>query len=115
MPTFLLDENVHKPDTIIERCARVGITVLRVHQLGLNQTDDPVIFQYVLEAGYVFVTGNIRDFRAQAMEWMREGKPFPGAIWLQPNKYRNVEAIIQKIVEVAALYEGDLVKEWWLD
>ncbi|MBN1429865.1 MAG: DUF5615 family PIN-like protein [Anaerolineae bacterium] len=115
MPTFLLDENVHKPDNIIERCKKEGIEVLRVHQLRLNQTDDPVIFQYVLENGYVFVTGNIKDFRADAIRWAQEGHDFPGAIWLQPEKYRNVEGIIRKIIEVAAVYESDVVKEWWLD
>lgn len=115
MPIFLLDENVHKPDTIIERCRLEGIEVLRVHQLGLNQTDDPIIFQCVLENGYVFITGNIKDFRADAIRWVQEGHDFPGAIWLQPEKYRNVEGIIRKIIEVAAAYESDVVKEWWLD
>jgi hypothetical protein len=115
MPVYLLDENVHWPDTIIERCAQAGIKVLRVHQLELNQTDDPVIFQHVLEAGYVFVTGNIKDFREQAILWMEEGNNFAGAIWLQRNKYRNLEGIIRKIIEVDSRYEDDLIKEWWLD
>jgi len=115
IPVFLLDENVHRPDYIIERCALHEIRVLRVHQLGLNDTDDPIIFQRALEEGYVFVTGNIKDFRAQAIEWMAEGNDFAGAIWLQFNKYRNVEAIIQKIIEVAGIYENDPVREWWLD
>lgn len=115
MPTFLLDENVHKPDTIIDRCAVMGVAVLRVHQLGLNRTDDAIIFEYILQTGYVFVTANIKDFRPQAIEWEQRGNRFPGAIWLQRNKCRSVEAIIHKIVEVAESYEDDPVKEWWLD
>jgi predicted nuclease of predicted toxin-antitoxin system len=115
MPAFLLDENVHSPDYIIERCAKEGIEVARVHQFGLDETDDPIIFQYALEEGYIFVTANIRDFRAQAIEWMEQGNNFAGAIWLQWNKYRNVEDIIRKIIEVARTYENDVLKEWWLD
>lgn len=115
MPVFLLDENVHKPDKIIDRCAQSGVTVLRVHQLGLNRTEDPLIFEHALAAGYVMVTGNLHDFRPLIAGWVERGNDFPGAIWLQTNKYRNVEAIIRKIIEVAAVYDEDLVKEWWLD
>src|SRR5689334_7424402 len=105
MPIFLLDENVHKPDKIIMRCAEKGIEVLRVHQLRLNQTDDPIIFDYALQEGLVFVTGNVQDFRGQANKWIQEGKPYAGAIWLQDEKYRNVEGIIRKIIEVATIYD----------
>jgi predicted nuclease of predicted toxin-antitoxin system len=115
MPVFLLDENVHKPDTIIDRCAQVGVEVLRVHQLSLNQADDPLIFEHALAAGYVLVTGNLKDFRPLVARWIERGNDFPGAIWLQTNKYRDVEAIIRKIIEVAEVYDKDLVKEWWLD
>ena len=115
MPIFLLDENVHKPDTIIERCMASGIEVLRVHQLGLNQTDDAIIFQHVLDRGYVLVTANVKDFRAFAIQRIEAGQDFAGAIWLPPNKQRNVEGIIRKIKDVAAVYDSDVVKEWWLD
>lgn len=115
MPTFLLDENVHHPDYVIKRCAEKGISVLRVHQLGLNQTDDAIIFRYALEAGHIVVTGNIRDFRSQTIVWLKEGKEYPGALWLQPEKYRNVEAIIRKIIEISQSYETDPAREWWLD
>ncbi len=115
MPIFLLDENVHKPNTIIERCAQARVEVLRVHQLELNQTDDSLIFEHALAAGYVMVTGNLKDFRPLVARWLEQGYEFPGAIWLQTNKYRDVEAIIRKIIEVAKIYDEDLVKEWWLD
>ena len=115
MPVFLLDENVHKPDTIIDRCAKAGVQVLRVHQLDLNRTEDPIIFEEALAEGYVVVTGNLRDFRPLVARWVEQGNDFPGAVWLQTNRYRDVEAIIRKIIEVAASYDDDLVKEWWLD
>jgi predicted nuclease of predicted toxin-antitoxin system len=114
MPVFLLDENVHHPDHIIERCAAVGIEVLRVHQLGLDRTDDMIIYDVALREGYVLVTGNVEDFREQAISHMQKGKPFPGVILLQFNRYRNVEAIIRRIKEVAANYDDDQTREWWL-
>ena len=115
MPVFLLDENVHHPDTIIQRCDQKGVEVVRVHQLGLDQTDDDIIFGHALEAGYVMVTGNLKDFRPLVTQHIAEGMDFPGAIWLQSTKYRDVEAIIHKIIEVAEIYDDDLIKEWWLD
>ena len=51
MPVFLLDENVHKPDTIIDHCAKAGVQVLRVHQLDLNRTEDPIIFEEAWRQG----------------------------------------------------------------
>jgi predicted nuclease of predicted toxin-antitoxin system len=114
MPVFLLDENVHKPDKIIERCAEQGIEVFRVHQFGLNRTDDPIILDYALEHDLVFVTANIKDFREQTIEWMQESTKFAGVIFLQGEKHRNVEGIIRKIIEVAAVYETAQYREWWL-
>jgi predicted nuclease of predicted toxin-antitoxin system len=114
MPVFLLDENVNKPDYIIQRCAEKGLEVLRVHQLGLEQTDDEWIFEYALQVGYVVVTANVEHFRVLLTRWMEEGNPFPGVIFLQWTKQRNVEAIIRKIMQVAVLYEQQSYKEWWL-
>lgn len=114
MPVFLLDENVHHPEYIIERCVAVGIEVLRVHQLGLDNTDDMIIYEVALEAEYILVTGNVEDFREQAIKRIQTGKPFPGVILLQSNRYRNVEAIISRIKEVAANYDNDQTREWWL-
>jgi hypothetical protein len=60
------------------------------------------------------VTGNLKDFRPLVARCVEQGNDFPGAVWLQINRYRDVEAIIRKIIEVAAIYDDDLVKKWWL-
>jgi predicted nuclease of predicted toxin-antitoxin system len=114
MPVFLLDENVHRPDYIIRRCAEVRIEVLRVHELGMDNTDDGIILETAIQAEYVLVTGDIKGFRKHTLRRMQERKPFSGVILLQRTKYRNVEAIIRKIQEVAANYDNDQTREWWL-
>jgi len=114
MPIYLLDENVNKPDAIITRCAALGIKVIRVHQIGLNDTEDAVIFRYALQRGYVVVTGNIRDFRPEQQRWLAAGHPFPGAIYLSSTHYRNIEAIIRQIITVEQQYQMTDLREWWV-
>jgi predicted nuclease of predicted toxin-antitoxin system len=114
MPIFLLDENVSNPETIISRCGIERIEVIRVHQIGLDQTDDVDIFQYAMARGYIVVTGNIRDFRPEQMKWIEEGNAFPGAIYLSTVHYRNVEEIIRKIIEVEETYNQTDLREWWV-
>jgi hypothetical protein len=112
MPTFLLDENIHEPDYIIERCAEFDIEVVRVHQLDLDNTEDEVIFEFAMNAGYIIVTANVRDFRPLQTAWIEAEKVFPGVIYVSRNKYRNPDLIIQRIVEV----ESDPIEgsEWWV-
>lgn len=114
MPTYLLDENVSKPDTIISRCAIEGIEVIRVHQIGLDQTDDANIFRYAMARGYIIVTGNIRDFRPEQKKWIEEGNVSPGAIYLSTVHHRNVEDIVRKIIEVETMYDETDLCEWWV-
>lgn len=114
MPTYLLDENVHKPDTIIARCEAEGIEVIRVHQIDLNEAEDPEIFRCAMEQGYIVVTGNIRDFRPAQKVWLEAGNEFPGVIYLSTVHYRNVEDIIRKIIEVEAEYQNTDLREWWV-
>jgi predicted nuclease of predicted toxin-antitoxin system len=114
MPTYLLDENVHKPDVIIARCGAEGIEVIRVHQIGLNQTQDPAIFHYAMEQGYIVVTGNVQDFRPEQKAWIEAGNEFPGVIYLSWVHYRNVEAIIRQIIEVEGEYYNTELREWWV-
>ncbi len=114
MPIFLLDENVSNPDAIVSRCGVEGIEVIRVHQVGLDQTDDVDIFRYAMVRGYIVVTGNIRDFRPEQKKWIEEGNAFPGAIYLSTVHYRNVEDIIRKIIEVEKTYDETDLREWWV-
>jgi predicted nuclease of predicted toxin-antitoxin system len=114
MPTYLLDENVHKPDTIVARCAAVEIDVIRVHQIDLDQTDDHEIFRYAMDHGFIVVTGNIRDFRPNQKWWIDQGNEFPGVIYLSTVHYRNVEAIVLKIIEVEENYHHTDLREWWV-
>lgn len=114
MPTYLLDENVNKPDTIIARCEAEGIKVIRVHQIGLNQTDDPEIFRYAIAQGHIVITGNIRDFRPEQAAWLETGNEFPGVIYLSTVHYRNVEDIIRTIIQVEAEYDTTDLREWWV-
>ena len=114
MPIYLLDENVKKPDVIIVRCESEGVVVIRVHQIGLNDTEDTEIFRYALEQGYIVVTGNIRDFRPQQKAWIEAGNEFPGVIYLSTVHYRNVEEIIRKILEVEQTYNSTDLREWWV-
>jgi predicted nuclease of predicted toxin-antitoxin system len=114
MPTYLLDENVTRPDKIIGRCEAEGIEVIRVHQIGLNETDDPEIFRYAMEQGYIVITGNIRDFRPEQKTWLEGGNEFPGVIYLSTVHYRNVEDIIRMIIAVEAEYATTDLREWWV-
>lgn len=112
MPNFLLDENVNFPDTIVERCAEVDIVVLRVHEVGLEQTVDEDIFEFAMANGYIVVTGNVRHFRPMQLAWLAAGLDFPGVLYLSPNAYRNVGAIISKIIEIERDYQPG--GEWWV-
>ena len=112
MPTYLLDENVNRPDYIIERCRNLDIEVLRVHQLELDQTEDGIIFQTAIEQGYIVVTGNMQDFHPLQTEWLNKGHEFPGVSYLSANAYRNADQIAEKIIEVEQNYQPN--GEWWV-
>ena len=113
MPVFLLDENVNRSAYIVERCAEMGIQVLRVHDLDLLNTDDEVIFEVAAVNEYILVTANIKHFRQAALALMAQGE-YPGAVWLPSKRYRNIEAIISRIIDVAMRYDEFEVREWWV-
>lgn len=57
---LLLDE--HLSPTLIARCAERGIVARSVVYLGLDDTDDHVIWRYAFEHDFVVVTTNARHF-----------------------------------------------------
>ena len=113
MAAYLLDENVNESGRVKARCVEWGITVHRVHDFDLLETDDRLIFQFAQERGYVIVTGNIHEFRAFQREANERGEVLPGAIYIPPHLQKNTELIVRRIIEVEVdeYYYGG---EWWV-
>jgi hypothetical protein len=113
MAVYLLDENVNESGRIARRCAAYGLKVYRVHDFGLLETDDRIIFEFARQRGYVLVTGNIDEFRIFQRETAERGELCPGTIYIPPRLQKNTELIIRRILEVETeeYYQGG---EWWV-
>ena len=113
-PRFLLDENVHTPHNIIRWLKEENITCEWVGTVGLLEADDPTIFSYAVEHGYVLVTGNIiGDFQPLVASFVSEHGDFPGIVYITANRYKNLKHIVDKLIHIAHTYDQNHV-EWWI-
>lgn len=80
MLKFLMDEDVPRFFLTQLRLHSPSIDIVRVVDVGLGETPDPVILQWAADNGRVLITRDAGTMTKFARERMRNGLPFPGVI-----------------------------------
>ena len=80
MLKFLADEDVPRSFSSQLRLHLPGIDIVRVVDVGLGQTPDPVILQWAADNGRVVITRDAETMTKFARERIRMELPCPGVI-----------------------------------
>ena len=80
MLKFLADEDVPRSFSSQLRLHLPGIDIVRVVDVGLGQTPDPVILQWAADDGRVLITRDAETMTKFARERIRMELPCPGVI-----------------------------------
>jgi hypothetical protein len=96
------DEDVH--DSIIRGLRRrePALDVVRVQDVGLDHTPDPLILEWAAGEGRVLVTGDLNTMVGFAWGRVRSGLPMPGVLALLENV--GIGRVIDDILLVALCY-----------
>ena len=109
MLRLVSDEDVH--DDIIRGLRRreSALDIVRVIDVGLNQTPDPIILEWAANNERVLLTGDLNTMVGFA--WRRVGAALPmsGVLALLENV--GIGRVIDDILLVALCYSADEIKE----
>jgi hypothetical protein len=109
MLRLLTDEDVH--DDIIRGLWRLESTLdlVRVVDIGLGHTSDPIILDRAAVDGRILVTGDLNTMVGFAWTRVRSGVLMPGVIALVENA--GVGAVIDDIRLIAVCSTPDEIKD----
>jgi hypothetical protein len=109
MLRLVSDEDVH--DDIIRGLRRREPTldIVRVLDVGLAQTPDPIILEWAAGEGRVLVTGDLNTMLAFAWHRVGAGLPMPGVVVLLENI--GIGRVIDDILLVAFCYRPEEIKD----
>lgn len=79
---FLFDVHVHHGASLELR--RRGIDVAHAGETRVADRDDVAVLLFAVEEGRILVTRNYRDFAPLVEAFAREGRSFPGVLFLSP-------------------------------
>lgn len=104
------DEDVH--DDIIRGLRRrePALDVVRVVDVGLGHTPDPLILEWAAGEERVLITGDLNTMVGFAWGRVRSGLPMPGVLALKENV--GIGRVIDDILLVAQCYTADEMKDW---
>jgi len=77
-PRFLADENFKTAIVVGLRRMVPGVDIVRVQDVGLRTTDDPVILEWAARDGRILLTHDIRTIPNFANRRVSSGLPMPG-------------------------------------
>jgi hypothetical protein len=108
MLRLVTDEDVH--DDIIRGLRRrePALDIVRVLDVGLDHTPDPIILEWSATEGWVLITGDLNTMVGFAWGRVRAGLPMPGVLALLENV--GIGRVIDDILLVARCYEADDMK-----
>jgi predicted nuclease of predicted toxin-antitoxin system len=109
MLRLVSDEDVHG-DLIDElRRHEPGIDLVRVQDIGLDHTPDPLILDWAAAHGRVLITGDLNTMVGFAWARVRAGQLMPGLLALLDNI--PVRPVIEDILLVAKCHTEDEMRE----
>jgi len=108
MLPLVSDEDVH--DDIVRGLRRrdPALDLVRVLDIGLNRTPDPIILDWAAGEGRVLITGDVNTMVGLAWGRVRSGLPMPGVLALVENV--GAGRVIDDILLVAQCYSADEIK-----
>lgn len=103
------DEDVH--DDIIRGLRRrePALDILRVRDVGLDHTPDPVILEWAAGEGRILVTGDLNTMVGFAWGRVQSGLPMSGVLALLENV--GIGRVIDDILLVAQCHTADEMKD----
>jgi hypothetical protein len=103
------DEDVH--DDIIRGLRRrePALDIVRVVDVGLGHTPDPLILEWAASEGRILITGDVNSMVGFALDRVQSGLPMPGVLALKENV--GIGRVIDDILLVAQCYTADEMKD----
>jgi predicted nuclease of predicted toxin-antitoxin system len=83
MLRLLIDEDVHGDIVDGLRRRQPALEVVRVQDVGLRHTSDPIILEWAAQRGYVVVSVDKKTLAADAWDRVARGLPMPGVAILR--------------------------------
>ncbi len=83
--------------------------IVRVQDVGLDHTPDPLILEWAAEEGRVLITGDLNTMVGFAWGRVRSGLPMPGVLALLENV--GIGRVIDDILLVAQCYTADAIND----
>jgi hypothetical protein len=109
MLRLVSDEDVH--DDIIRGLRRREpiLDIVRVLDVGLDHTPDPIILAWAASNDRILVTGDLNTMVGFAWARVQSGEPMPGVLALLENI--GVGRVIDDILLVAQCYPPEEIKD----
>lgn len=103
------DEDVH--DDIVRGLRRrdPALDIVRVVDVGLDRTPDPIILDWAATEGRVLITGDLNTMVGFALGRVQAGLPMPGVLALLENV--GIGRVIDDILLAAQADVADEVKD----
>src|SRR5271165_5925064 len=83
MLRLLIDENVHGDIVDGLRRRQPSLDLVRVQDVGLRHTPDPIILEWAAQQGRVVVSVDKKTLAVDAWERVARGLPMPGVVILR--------------------------------
>jgi hypothetical protein len=114
MLRLVSDEDVHEDIIRGLRRREPALDIVRVLDVGLGHTPDPIILEWAAAEGRVLVTGDLNTMVGFAWGRVQSGLPMPGVIALLENV--GIGRVIDDILLVALCYPADEMKDqvWYI-
>jgi len=102
------DEDVHEDIIRGLRRREPDVDIVRVVDVGLGHTPDPLILEWTPGEGQVLVTGDVNSMVGFAWGRVHSGLPMPGVLALKENV--GIGRVIDDILLVVQCYTADEFK-----
>jgi hypothetical protein len=103
------DEDVHEDIIRGLRRREPALDIVRVVDVGLGHTPDPLILEWAAGEGRILVTGDLNSMVGFAWGRVHSGLPMPGVLALKENV--GIGRVIDDILLVALCYTADEMKD----
>lgn len=107
MLRLLADENFDNDVVRALLRRNPNIDIVRVQDVGLSKTPDPIILEWAAQEGRVLLTHDVKTITRFAYERVKASEPMPGVFEIKTN------LPIGKIIEdILVLVEASIEGEW---
>jgi len=103
------DEDVHEDIIRGLRRREPALDIVRVVDVGLGHTPDPLILEWTAGERRILITGDLNSMVGFAWGRVRSGLPMPGVLALKENI--GIGRVIDDILLVALCYRVDEMKD----